>query len=151
MPARRCSPRPALLAKRKSGIPADFVVRLFASRADDLDRYSAEALAGIAERSWAFLAERTAGVPKSASNRPLRCQALPCLRSSTTICRFWSIRRRELNRAASISAYWSIRCSRRARFRGPADQIYAGAPRRGSRESFIHLHIEGADDAGAAP
>ena len=55
----------ALLAKRKSGIPADFVTRLFGLAVpDDLDRYSAEALASIAEQSWAFLAERTAGVPK---------------------------------------------------------------------------------------
>ncbi len=31
---------------------------------DDLDRYSGAALAGFAEQSWAFLAERTAGAPK---------------------------------------------------------------------------------------
>ena len=55
----------ALLAKRMPKIPADFVAKLFGLAVpDDLDRYSAEALAGIAEQSWAFLAERTAGVPK---------------------------------------------------------------------------------------
>ena len=104
----------ALLAKRKPDIPADFVAKLFGLAVpDDLDRYSAEALAGIAEQSWAFLAERKAGVPKirfePAASPP---GALPCLRSSTTTCRFWSIPSSANSiSAASISVYSSIRCS----------------------------------------
>ncbi len=56
----------ALLAKRKPDIPADFLAKLFGLAVpEDLERYSAEELAGIAERSWSFLAERTAGAAQA--------------------------------------------------------------------------------------
>ncbi|MGB6510164.1 MAG: hypothetical protein WBF07_18785, partial [Xanthobacteraceae bacterium] len=43
-----------VLAKRRPNIPDDFVVKLFGLAVpEDLERYSADALAGIAERSWA--------------------------------------------------------------------------------------------------
>jgi glutamate dehydrogenase len=55
----------ATLAARQPDIPKDFLARLFGLAVpDDLARYSAEQLAGFAERSWAFLAERKAGTAK---------------------------------------------------------------------------------------
>ena len=55
----------ALLAQGRPDIPADFVATLFGLAVpEDLERYTADELAGIAERSWSFLAERKPGAPK---------------------------------------------------------------------------------------
>ena len=52
-----------LLAARRSDIADDFLAKLFGLAVpEDLARYTAEQLAGIAEQSWSFLAERPAGV-----------------------------------------------------------------------------------------
>src|ERR1700684_1469940 len=54
-----------LLAKRNGEIPKDFLTKLFGLAVpDDLERYTAEELASIAEQSWSFFAERQSGVPK---------------------------------------------------------------------------------------
>ena len=49
----------ALLAQRRRDIPDDFLAKLFGLAVpQDLERYTAAELAGIAERSWSFLQER---------------------------------------------------------------------------------------------
>src|SRR5215472_5972861 len=55
----------ALLTNRRHDIDADFLAGLFCLAVpEDLARYQAQELADIAERSWSFLAERQAGIPK---------------------------------------------------------------------------------------
>ena len=46
-------------------MPDDFLVKLFGLAVpEDLERYTADELAALAEQSWIFIAERTAGMPK---------------------------------------------------------------------------------------
>src|ERR1700691_7216 len=55
----------AVLAQRKPDIPKDFLAKLFGLAVpEDLERYSAEELAGIAEQSWSLLRQPTGGAPK---------------------------------------------------------------------------------------
>ena len=55
----------AVLAQRKRDLPEDFLVKLFGLAVpQDLERYSAEDLADIAERAWALLQERQASAAK---------------------------------------------------------------------------------------
>ena len=55
----------ALLAQRRRDIPDDFLAKLFGLAVpQDLERYTAAELAGIAERSWSLLQERPAGAAK---------------------------------------------------------------------------------------
>ena len=55
----------SLLVRRKRDVPDDFLAKLFGLAVpDDIARYSAEELAGIAEQSWSLLAERKAGMSK---------------------------------------------------------------------------------------
>ena len=57
----------AVLAGRRRDIPLDFLTELYGRAvADDLDRYSPEELAALAEQSWSFLLERKPGAPKIA-------------------------------------------------------------------------------------
>ena len=65
-----------LLAKRKSGVPNDFVAKLFELTApEDLRHCGAPELAEVAEQSWSFLAERQPSAPK------IRFEPLPGARS----------------------------------------------------------------------
>ena len=140
----------ALLAKRKSGIPADFVVRLFGLAVpDDLDRYSAEALAGIAERSWAFLAERTAGVPKIRFEPAVTPPSIAVLEIINDDMPFLvdsvvgELNRRGLDIRLLVHPVFAVERDSAGRL----TKFMPARPAGGSRESFIHLHIEGADDA----
>jgi glutamate dehydrogenase len=140
----------ALLAKRKSGIPADFVVRLFGLAVpDDLDRYSAEALAGIAERSWAFLAERTAGVPKIRFEPAVTLPSIAVLEIINDDMPFLvdsvvgELNRRGLDIRLLVHPVFAVERDSAGRL----TKFMPARPAGGSRESFIHLHIEGADDA----
>ena len=107
----------------------------------------------FAEQSWTFLAERTAGAPKTALRAGRRMRRhFACLRSSMTICRFWSIpSSANSTSAASIFACSSIRCLPSSAI-PPASWSTSKAPRTvgGPRESLIHLHVEGAAECGTA-
>ena len=60
-----------ILAARHAGIPADFAAQMFARVVpEDIVRYSAAELAQLAERAFAFLAERAPGTPK------VRCETV---------------------------------------------------------------------------
>ncbi len=97
----------AVLAGARRDIPQDFLAELFGRAVpDDLERYSPEELAGIAEQSWSFLLRAQAGAPKIAFDAASRrTTASPCSKFSTTTCRSWSIR----CSASSASAALDIR------------------------------------------
>ncbi|HUI11988.1 MAG TPA: NAD-glutamate dehydrogenase [Xanthobacteraceae bacterium] len=140
----------ALLAKRKPGIPADFVTRLFGLAVpEDLDRYSAEVLADIAERSWMFLAERKPGAPKirfepakvppGTAILEIVNDDMPFLVDSV----IGELNQRGLDIRLFVHPVFLVE-------RDPAGRLIKfmpGGTVKALRESFIHLHVEGADDA----
>ncbi len=140
----------ALLAKRRPDIPDDFVLKLFGLAVpEDLERYSAEALAGIAEHSWVFLAERPAGVPKIRFEPAAAPPGIAVLEIVNDDMPFLvdsvvgEINRRGLDIRLFVHPVFVVE-------RDAAGRLTKFMPVRtvgGSRESFIHLHVEGADDA----
>jgi glutamate dehydrogenase len=117
---------------------------------EDLERYTADELAGIAEQSWSFLAERTAGVPKmrfepSAIKRGVSVleilnDDMPFLVDSIIA----ELNQRSLDIRLFVHPVFAIE-------RDLAGKLvnFRGARTVGShRESLIHLHVEGLDDAG---
>jgi glutamate dehydrogenase len=140
----------ALLAKRMPKIPADFVAKLFGLAVpDDLDRYSAEALAGIAEQSWAFLAERTAGVPKIRFEPAVSPPSIAVLEIINDDMPFLvdsvvgELNQRGIDIRLLVHPVFVVERDSAGRLTG----FMPARPAGGSRESFIHLHVEGADDA----
>ncbi|MGO8925239.1 MAG: NAD-glutamate dehydrogenase [Xanthobacteraceae bacterium] len=139
----------ALLAKRRPDIPDDFLAKLFGLAVpEDIERYSAELLAGLAEQSWAFLAERKAGAPKirfePAAATPGTCvleivnDDMPFLVDSVV----GELGRHALDFRLFVHPVFVVErdlAGRLVKFKGART---VG----GLRESFIHLHIEGADE-----
>jgi len=140
----------ALLAKRQPDIPNDFLAKLFGLAVpEDLGRYSAEELAGIAEQSWSFLAERTAGVakirfeptasPRGTAMLEIVNDDMPFLVDSVV----GELNQRGLDIRLFVHPVFAVE-------RNPAGKLvnFKGARSVGGlRESFIHIHIEGVDDA----
>ena len=140
----------ALLAKRNRDIPEDFLAKLFGLAVpEDLERYGADELAAIAERSWSFLVERSPGVPK------LRFEpaAAPCGIAVLEIVNddmpflvdsvVGELNQRGLDIRLFVHPVFVVE-------RDPAGRLinFKGARTTGGeRESFIHLHIEGMEDA----
>src|SRR5581483_6014813 len=141
-----------LLATRRPDIPADFIAKLFGLAVpEDLERYGADDLAGIAEHSWSFIAERGPGAPKMrfepAANRPglaileILNDDMPFLVDSVV----GEIHHRELAIRLFVHPVFVVE-------RNAAGSLTNfKAPRTvGSHcESFIHLHVEGAEDPAA--
>jgi len=139
-----------LLNKRRPDIPNDFLVKLFGLAVpEDIERYTADQLAGIAEQSWSFLAERQPGAPK------LRCEPtavrpgiavldilnddMPFLVDSVVA---------ELNhRGLDIRLFVHPVFVVERNLAGKLVNFKGARTVGGQRESFIHLHIEGLDDA----
>ena len=140
----------ALLTKRKRGIPDDFVVKLFGLAVpEDLERYSAEELAGIAEQSWSFLAEREAGLPKirfepAAAPRGISVleiinDDMPFLVDSV----IGELNQRGLDIRLFVHPVFVVERN----VAGGLTNFKAARTVGGLRESFIHLHIDGVEDA----
>jgi glutamate dehydrogenase len=140
----------ALLAKRKHDIPEDFLAKLFGLAVpEDLERYSADELAGIAEKSWAFLAEREAGLPKirlepAATRRAVLIleiinDDMPFLVDSVV----GELNSRGLNIRLFVHPVFVLERDRAGKLVNFKGARTVG----GQRESFIHVHIEGLDDA----
>jgi len=141
----------ALLATRRPDIAADFLAKLFGlAVAEDLERYSAEELAGIAEQSWSFLAVRQAGAAKlrfepAAAPRGIAVleilnDDMPFLVDSVV----GELNQRGLDIRLFVHPVFVVE-------RNAAGELtnFKGARTvGGQRESFIHLHVEGAEDAG---
>ncbi|HYA06233.1 MAG TPA: NAD-glutamate dehydrogenase domain-containing protein, partial [Xanthobacteraceae bacterium] len=140
----------ALLAKLKPDIPADFVAKLFGLAVpEDLQRYSADELAGIAERSWAFLAARRAGVPKLRFEPAVAPAGIAVLEIVNDDMPFLvdsvvgELNQRGLDIRLFVHPVFVV--ERNAA--GELVNFKAARTVGGQRESFIHVHIEGADDA----
>ena len=139
-----------VLAKRRHGIPDGFLVKLFGHAVpEDIARYSAEELAGFAERSWFFLIERIAGTAKirfepAAAPRGIAVleivnDDMPFLVDSVV----GELNQRGLDIRLFVHPVFAVE-------RDPAGRLvrFEGVPTVGGlRESFIYLHIEGMDDA----
>jgi glutamate dehydrogenase len=138
------------LAKRGSDIPGTFLAELLgAAVPDDLQRYGADELAAIAERSWSLLALRQAGAPKiSFEPAPVtRTVAvldiinddMPFLLDSVV----GELNQRGLDIRLLVHPVFAVE-------RDAAGTLTAfkGAAKDGGRhESFIHIHIEGVAEA----
>ena len=148
----------ALLAKRRSdippdfvaAIPPDFVAALFGLAVpEDLNRYGASELAAIAERSWDFLAERKIGSPKVRFEPAAEIRGISVLEVLNDDMPFLynsvvgEINERGLNIRLLVHPVFSV--SRDAG--GALEAFDASAQADGRHESFIHIHIDGVEDA----
>jgi glutamate dehydrogenase len=137
----------AVLAKRKTGVPEDFAIVLFDhAPADDLAHYGADQLADFAERSWALLQERKPGTPKIRFEPAPGMQGLDVLEIINDDMPFLvdsvlgELNARGLDIRLLVHPVFTVE-----RDDGGKLVAFKGT-RRGhaSRESFIHIHIEGA-------
>ncbi len=140
----------ALLEKRKHDIPDGFLAKLFGLAVpEDIARYSPEELVGIAEQSWSFLADRNAGVakirfepaaaPRGTAVLEIVNDDMPFLVDSVV----GELNQRGLEIRLLVHPVFVVE-------RNPAGKLISFERARsggGLRESFIHLHIEGMDDA----
>ena len=140
----------ALLAERQAGVPDDFLAGLFGLAVpDDLARYGAEELAAIAERSWSFLAERHRGLAK------IRFEGAPALRGvyvleilNDDMPFLVDSVAAELNqRGLDIRLFVHPVFAVERNVAGGLVAFNGASTTGGPCESFIHLHIEGVDDA----
>jgi glutamate dehydrogenase len=139
----------AVLAARRRDIPADFLVELFGrAPPEDLERYGAAELAGIAEQSWSFLLQR----PPSASKI-----ALVPLTSSPSVAVLdilnddmpflvdsvlGELSERGFDLRLVVHPVFTVE-------RDEAGRLTAFKGTRkgeGHRESFIHIHVAGLED-----
>jgi glutamate dehydrogenase len=144
----------ALLARRNE-IPKDFLAMLFGLAVpEDLARYTAPELAGIAERSWAFLAERKAGTPKILLE-PVRFEGaggsrgisiletvnddMPFLVDSV----IGEINQRGIDIRLFVHPVFVVERNSA----GSLVSINAARTAGGQRESYIQIHIDGMEDA----
>ena len=139
-----------LLAKRKCDIPEDFLAKLFGLAVpDDLTRYTAEDLAGVAERSWSFFAERKAGTPKLRFDPAPAIPAVSVLEIVNDDMPFLvdsvigEINQRGLDIRLLVHPVFIVERNDA----GALVNFKAARTVGGQRESFIHIHIDGVDDA----
>lgn len=139
-----------LLAKRQRDIPEDFLAKLFGLAVpDDLSRYTAGDLAGIAERSWSFLSERKAGTPKvrfepdpaipGVSVLEIVNDDMPFLVNSIV----GEINHRGLDIRLLVHPVFIVERNDV----GALVNFKAARTVGGQRESFIHVHVDGVEDA----
>jgi glutamate dehydrogenase len=140
----------ALLAKRKRDIPDDFLAKLFGLAApDDLERYTAEELAGIAEQSWSFLADRSAGVPKMRFEPAATTRGMSILEIVNDDMPFLvdsvvgEFSQRGLDIRLFVHPVFVVERNLAGRLVNFKGAHTVG----GQRESFIHLHVDGVEDA----
>ncbi len=140
----------ALLAKGNRGIPSDFVAKLFGLTVpEDIERYSAEELAGIAEQSWSFLADRKTGVPKirfEPAAAPRRICVLEIINDDMPFLVdsvVGELNQRGLDIRLLVHPVFVVERDRAGGLISFESARTAG----GLRESFIHIHIEGVEDA----
>ncbi len=140
----------ALLAGRRRDIPPDFLREMFGRAVpDDLERYQPEELAGLAEHAWSFLLERKPGTPKIAFAPAGATPAIAVLEILNDNMPFLvdsvvgELSERGADIRLLVHPVFAVE-------RNTAGSLIAfrGTQRNdGSRESFIHIHIEGMDDA----
>jgi glutamate dehydrogenase len=139
----------ALLAGCNSAVPQDFVAKLFGLAVpEDLQRYTAEELAGLAERAWLFLAEREPGAPK------LRFEPVSTARGAAVLeivnddmpflvdSVIGELNQRGLDIRLFVHPVFIVERSTT----GALVNFKGARTVGGQRESFIHIHVEGMDD-----
>jgi len=138
------------LAQRMRDVPQEFLAALFGpALTEDLQRYGADELAAIAEESWALFAERKAGTPnirfapapttRGESILEIVNDDMPFLVDSVV----GELTERGLDICLLVHPVFTVE-------RNEAGALVAfgvAAKGEGRRESFIHVHVEGADDA----
>src|SRR5277367_180926 len=140
----------AELMRRRRDIPDDFPAKLFGLAVpEDLERYTAEELVDIAERSWSFLQERQPGTAK------MRLEPIAAKRGGAVLeivnddmpflvdSVVGEINRRGLDIRLFVHPVFVVErdlAGRLVNFKGART---VG----GHRESFIHIHVDGADEA----
>jgi glutamate dehydrogenase len=140
-----------LLAARKSPVPQGFVATLFArAAAQDLQRCGAAELADVAEQAWSFLAERRPGSPK------IRCEPLPAARRLSVLeivnddmpflvdSVIGELNSRGLEIRLFVHPVFLVERDPNGRLVGFEEQAHSAYAQ---RESLIHFHVEGVDDA----
>ena len=140
----------AVLAQRNAGIAAEFVGKLFGLAVpEDLERYSAQDLAGIAERSWSFLAQRNAGAPKLRFEPAAAPHGMAVLEIVNDDMPFLvdsvvgEINQRGLDIRLFVHPVFVVERD----VAGLLTNFRGARTVGGQRESFIHIHIEGMEDA----
>ena len=143
----------AALALRDPGMPTDFLADSFGLlRPRTSNATVREELAAIADDSWAFLAQRTAGSPKvrlapAAVTRGVSVldivnDDMPFLVDSVV----GELHERGLDISLLVHPVFSVERDEAGNLIG-----FEGARKGdGRRESFIHIHIDGLEDAAAA-
>jgi glutamate dehydrogenase len=138
-----------LLAQRQSGVPRGFTAKLFAGAAmEDLQHCGAAELAATAERSWAFLAERRPQTPKirleplpespGISVLEIVNDDMPFLVDSVV----GELNSRGIEIRLFVHPVFLVARDDAGRLVGFEERADAAR-----RESFIHFHTEGIDDA----
>ena len=140
----------ALIAGRWREFPPHFLTELYGrAEPDDLERYTPEELASIAEEAWSFLAERKPGASKIDFAPARLVPAIAVLNIVNDDMPFLvdsvlgELSERSLDLRLVVHPVFSIErdeAGRLTAFRGTRKGD-------GRRESFIHVHIAGMDDA----
>ncbi|MGB6877534.1 MAG: hypothetical protein WBD87_16030, partial [Candidatus Acidiferrales bacterium] len=142
----------ALLALRQPGIPRDFLSALFGLAVpEDLERYSAEQIAAIADDAWSFLAQRQPGSPKirrapladsiGGSALDIVNDDMPFLVDSVA----GELHERGLDILLLVHPVFSVERDAAGNLVG-----FDGVRRRvGRGESYIRVHIDGVEEAAA--
>jgi len=139
----------ALLTRRKPDIPDDFLAKLFGLAVpEDMECHTAEELADIAEHAWSLLLERPSGVAKirfepiaakrGGSVLEILNDDMPFLVDSVV----GELNQRGLDIRLFVHPVFIVErdlSGRLVNFKGART---VG----GHRESFIHIHVDGADD-----
>ncbi|MGH7248643.1 MAG: NAD-glutamate dehydrogenase, partial [Pseudomonadota bacterium] len=140
----------AVLGLREPGIPENFLARLFGlALPKDLTRFGPEELATIAAQSWAVFAQRSPGAlqlrlapaasPRGVSVLDIVNDDMPFLLDSV----LGELNERGLKISLLAHPVFAVERDEAGRL------IYFEGARKdgGKQESFIHIHIEGLEDA----
>src|ERR1700728_2884417 len=140
----------AALALREPGFPINFLAELFARAApEDLERYRADQLVALAEQAWAFLAQRTAGAPKVRFGAAALVPGVSVLEIVNDDMPFLvdsvlgELNERGLEISLLVHPVFTVERDATGALHGFEGSRKGG----GQRESFIHIHIDGLDDA----
>ena len=139
-----------VLAGRRRDIPPGFLADLYGHAVpDDLEHYRPEELAGIAKQSWSFLLERKPGAPKVAFAPAHATPGVKLLEIINDDMPFLvdsvlgELNERGLDIRLLVHPVFTVE-------RNEAGNLiaYRGVRKgEGRRESFIHIHVGGMEDA----
>ena len=138
-----------LLVERKSPVPDAFVAKLFALAApEDLRHCGAAELANIAEQSWSFLAERRPGTPKMRFEPLAGARGVAVLEIVNDDMPFLvdSVVAELSSRGLEIRSFVHPVFLVRRDAAGRLVDFEAPQAADARRESFIHFHVDEADD-----